>query len=274
MPAYSSILDAWDNPPFVETLKAAYDSDAGSGAISHLRHLGAEETPMNKPLQRVAEKEIRQNLIASFSWASLFARRIPKVFNCGGTLTPQKMASFIGSLRRCRPLVVQSVLATVLNGWHTSHRMHERTRLMCPFCMLGPDKLCHIVECSRLFHIVFDLAVEHLHAQPSRNSPNLTDCFHVAIADERFELFYMCCFLYRHIFNALKFEKRFSRIRIAVQESSSEDSDSDNSSDSPSSSTLSASSSSAPDNIVLQPLLEEVSMAVPNVGRAALLLLV
>ena len=145
---------------------------------------------------------------------------------------------------------------------------------MCPFCMLGPDKLCHIVECSSLFHIVFDLAVEHLHAQPARNLPNSIDCFHVASADECFELFYMCCFLYQHIFNALKFEKRFSRIRIAVQESSSEDSDSDNSSDSPSSSSISASSSIAPDNIVLQPVLEEVSMAVPNVGRAFFLLLV
>ena len=47
------------------------------------------------------------------------------------------------------------VIKTWLNGWITSHRMHESTMHSCLLgCPDQPDKLAHYVMCSRIFAAV------------------------------------------------------------------------------------------------------------------------
>ena len=54
-----------------------------------------------------------------------------------------------------RPHVAMCCLKTVTNGWATSHRYHEETRLGCIFGCDGlDDSLCHYLSCTLLWNLV------------------------------------------------------------------------------------------------------------------------
>ena len=78
---YSNVLANWDNPAFVESLKNAYDSDVGQAAAAHLQQ--AEEVIA---VQKFTEGRLRPQLLASFSWEQLLARRLHRVFSSSGWL--------------------------------------------------------------------------------------------------------------------------------------------------------------------------------------------
>ena len=270
---YSTVLDSWDSPPFVETLKTAHDSAHGKEALLHLHKI---EVISN--LQKLIEHSSREKMTESFSWEHLLTRRLPRVFGSGGSpsqyMWPSSFTSLVDGLRRCKPIVAQSVLATLLNGWHTSHRMHEQIRLLCPFCFNQPDTLKHIVGCSKTFHVIRDIAAEHLRTHLAHTSISLDNCLFDAVRNDSYDLFYMCCFLCRQVFNALKFEAKYARFRILVESTDSTTSslsDTSGSDSSPSSSDSSSLASSLEYCIAIQPSNTEVSAAVRNVGHAALL---
>ena len=113
-------------------------------------------------------------------------------------------------LRLLPPIVCSSTLATFLNAWHTSARMHEARPRNCPFCIVTPDTLVHLIRCPHLARAAFDVSDVSNHLFPSLLAALLS----FDSLDQRDKL-KVChaLFVARFSFNQFKFRPPFATVR-------------------------------------------------------------
>jgi len=167
--------DFWDSPPFAHNLKYAYEGfckhkkmkQAGSSLSEKLREKNLGVTPQPggafysefKLLQKEVYSVIFGTLFPdtdSTSFNTICSERAEKLFspfdiNADGMLQVDLATH---TLKKAGGHIALKVLKTWLNGWATSHRMHEDPILPCLLgCRGQKDTLKHYIMCPHVYAI-------------------------------------------------------------------------------------------------------------------------
>ena len=260
-------LPYWDTQAIIENLADAY---AGFPVrLGQPIALPASGSPSFN--QAGFEKTYRCRLLEELDWLTLLERRARRVL--GEEFIIPMPSVFVATIRQLRPLHASNEIATLCNGWHTSHRMHERIDRYCLFGCVARDSLSHYVDCPTL------MAACHMFCpSPPSLIPNLLPdsslAFRLAACNSRVLLSDTFHFMSRCklIYNTFKFNPAVLRqasgiaARLRTQFSALSSQDSSSSSSSTSSDSESQSSASCGDSAL------EMHELILSVARATLLL--
>jgi len=165
--------DFWDSPSFAHNLKSAFEGFTKSNKFRQAgrnltrkfieKNLGVAPRPGGaffsefKALQKTAYSELMGDLFpdnATTSINTICINRAELMFrpfniHADGMINVELAVNI---LRKVSGHIALKVIKTWLNGWATSHRMHEDTILPCLFgCKDYKDSLPHYIMCPKIF---------------------------------------------------------------------------------------------------------------------------
>jgi len=165
--------DFWDSPPYAHHLKSAFEGfvvqrkfqQAGANLTSKFaeKNLGVAPPPGGvffsefKALQKTVYSEIMGELFpdnVSTSINTICVNRAELLFRPFNIHTDGmiNVDLAVHTLKTMSGHITLKVMKTWLNGWATSHRMHEDPILPCLFgCKDHKDSLPHYVMCPQIF---------------------------------------------------------------------------------------------------------------------------
>ena len=150
----------WDAPAFAANLRNAAAGDgfrkmeakSGRRASQQVVSTFIKNKAPGCKVQKLATKAFSEALYPSKiskTLACRFERCFPNEENMPSL---EDWKAYITELRKCRPSVATANLKSILNGWTTSHRMHEEVLRSCIFgCAHGADQWRHYAESGILW---------------------------------------------------------------------------------------------------------------------------